>query len=116
MLIEQTVAEPMAAHLRKALNYQSWNGTMPVRDVLTRELGVHGSTVERALHQLEREGLVKKAGSGMPRGIVVPSKCRANASSVCVLLHDGGIKRTIKSSARSIISVRRVNMGTNLGD
>jgi len=88
MLERQSVSEQVASHLREELKRQRWTGSMPGRDVLARELGVHGSTVERALQQLEQEGIVKKTGPGKPRVILAPGKSRAKAISVCVLLYD----------------------------
>ena len=70
MLEKLRIAEQVASHLRGELMRQRWTGTMPGRDKLARDLGVHGSTVERALQQMEKEGLVKKEGPGKPRRIV----------------------------------------------
>lgn len=90
MLETQSVAEQAASHLRKQLRQQRWTGRMPGRDKLARELGVHGSTVERALRQLEHEGLLKTAGPGKPRMIVATGCLPAKASTACVLLYGSG--------------------------
>jgi len=90
MLERQSVSDQVASYLRGELKRKRWTGHMPGRDILARELGVHGSTVERALQQLEKEGLVKKSGQGKPRLIVASGKRRASATSVCVLLYDAG--------------------------
>lgn len=90
MLERQSVSDQVASYLRGELKRKRWMGHMPGRDVLARELGVHGSTVERALQQLEKEGLVKKSGQGKPRRIVASGARRATATSVCVLLYDAG--------------------------
>lgn len=88
MLKKQSVTEQVASHLREELKHQRWKGNMPGRDTLARELGVHGSTVERALQELEKEGLVKKAGHGKPRLIVATGRRPAKVPTVCVLLYD----------------------------
>lgn len=65
-----TIAEQVASHLRENLQQGRWSGLMPGRDRLARELGVHGSTLERALGQLEKEGLLESCGAGKRRRIV----------------------------------------------
>ncbi len=86
------VSEQVASYLREELKRQRWTGNMPGRDKLARELRVHGSTVERALQQLENEGLLKKSGQGKPRIIVQSGRSPSRATSVCVLLYDAGDK------------------------
>lgn len=90
MLEKQSVSEQAASYLRAELKRKRWVGQMPGRDKLALELGVHGSTVERALQQLEKEGLVKKTGQGKPRLIAQSAARRNTAISVCVLLYDPG--------------------------
>lgn len=63
---------------------------MPGRDKLARELGVHGSTIERALKLLDDEGLVRNLGPGKPRQIVRTSDSGSAVTTVCVLLYDAG--------------------------
>lgn len=88
MLEKLSVTEQVAAHLRGELMRQRWTGNMPGRDKLARDLGVHGSTIERALQLLEEEGLVKKSGPGKPRGIVTSATPTARSTTVCVLLYN----------------------------
>jgi DNA-binding LacI/PurR family transcriptional regulator len=90
MLERQSVSDQVASYLREELKRKRWTGHMPGRDILARELGVHGSTIERALQQLEKEGLVKKSGQGKPRLIVSSGARRVTVTSVCVLLYDAG--------------------------
>lgn len=61
---------------------------MPGRDKLARELGVHGSTVERALQLLEEEGLLEKSGPGKSRAIVASATPAHTSATVCVLMYN----------------------------
>jgi DNA-binding LacI/PurR family transcriptional regulator len=88
MLEKRSVSDQVASHLRGELESRRWTSRMPGRDKLAKELGVHGSTVERALQQLEKEGLIGKAGPGKPRLIVARATSRPKKASVCVLLYD----------------------------
>jgi DNA-binding LacI/PurR family transcriptional regulator len=82
-----SISEQVALHLRDALQQGKWVGVMPGRDRLARELGVHGSTIERALGQLEKEGLLVSAGAGKRRKIV-SKKLAQRAMRVVILLYD----------------------------
>lgn len=82
-----SISEQVAAHLRDALQQGKWTNFMPGRDRLARELGVHGSTIERALGQLENEGLLTSAGPGKRREIVV-KKIAARATRVVIVLYE----------------------------
>lgn len=88
MLEKQSVTDQVAAHLREELGRQRWTGIMPGRDKLARELGVHGSTVERALQLLENEGLLERAGPGKPRSIVSQGISTDRPTRICVLLYE----------------------------
>ena len=66
----RSAVEQVATHLREELERNRWTDTMPGRDQLAHELGVHGTTVKRALEQLEREGILKSAGVGKARQII----------------------------------------------
>ncbi len=63
---------------------------MPGRDQLAQELGVHGTTVKRALEQLEQEGLLKSAGAGKPRQITAQTEMDPLAMRVCIIPYEGG--------------------------
>lgn len=82
-----SVAEQVAAHLREELQQGKWTKVMPGRDRLARELNVHGSTIERALGQLEKEGLLESGGAGKRRKIV-SKKIAPRATRVIILLYD----------------------------
>ena len=61
----------MASHLKNELLQGRWSKTMPGRDRLAKELGVDGSTIERALQQLEEQGMLQSQGPGKRRLITV---------------------------------------------
>jgi DNA-binding LacI/PurR family transcriptional regulator len=82
-----SVAEQVASHLREGLQQGKWTGVMPGRDRLARELGVHGSTVERALGQLEQEGLLQSGGPGKRRKIAA-KKIAPGGTRVVILLYE----------------------------
>lgn len=82
-----SVAEQVASHLREEIQQGRWTSVMPGRDRLVKELDVHGSTVERALGQLEKEGLLKSDGPGKRRKIV-SKKIAPRATRVVILLYD----------------------------
>ncbi|MEJ6573246.1 MAG: substrate-binding domain-containing protein [Akkermansiaceae bacterium] len=67
-----SAAEQVAAHLREALLREGSSGTIPGVRTLATDLGVNRKTVERALNQLEREGLLVAQGAGRRRRIVLP--------------------------------------------
>lgn len=74
------ISEQVAEHLRKQIFLGRWNGTIPGRSELSEELGVNHKTVERALRQLETEGLLLGRGRGKPRGIELPGGRKSLAS------------------------------------
>ncbi len=88
-----SVAEQVASQLRKELMQERWKEAIPGRDRLARELGVHGSTVERALQQLEREGLLKSGGIGKRRRVVIEkTEPRTGALRIAIMLHDSNYR------------------------
>ena len=64
----------MTSHLRDEILKGRWAGLMPGRDRLAKELGVNGSTIERALVQLEQEEILKSQGVGKKRRIIATTK------------------------------------------
>lgn len=80
-----SAAEQVASYLREELQQGRWAGAMPGRDRLAREMNVNGSTVERALQQLEGEGLLKSAGPGKRRKIAVKSTSSPSTRMVMIL-------------------------------
>lgn len=47
MMERQSVSDQAASYLRRELKRKRWTGSMPGRDKLALELGVHGSTAIR---------------------------------------------------------------------
>jgi len=69
-----TAAEQVAMHLMGELHRGRWTGIMPGRDRLAKELGLDGSTVERALQHLEAQGALQSQGSGKRRLITLKAR------------------------------------------
>jgi DNA-binding LacI/PurR family transcriptional regulator len=90
MLNRSTVADQAAAYLRDEIKQGRWTGQMPGRSQLAREVGVHGSTVERALLQLEKEGLLEGQGPGKRRRILARKKQVNPRARVCIVLYEPG--------------------------
>ncbi len=88
MLKTSSVAEQVADHLREELQCGRWSGTMPGRAQLARELGAGGTTVERALEILEREGLIKAQGAGKRRKIVQTKPKASPKSRVAIIVYE----------------------------
>jgi hypothetical protein len=68
----QTIAEQVATHLRREVLRGVWSGEMPGVNRLAPKLGIDDKTVEVALRQLEKEGLLVGQGRGRRRKIVLP--------------------------------------------
>ncbi|MCU0780341.1 MAG: GntR family transcriptional regulator, partial [Akkermansiaceae bacterium] len=64
-----SAAEQVAAHLAKELAAGRWSGQMAGVYTLACELGVSRNTIEAALRQLEKEGLLVPQGAGRRRQI-----------------------------------------------
>ena len=88
MLKTFSIVDQVATHLREELMQGRWSGVIPGRDRLARELGVNGSTIERALGQLEREGLLKSQGAGKRRRITAKQKQAQPSKRVCIVLYE----------------------------
>lgn len=65
-----SINQQVAQLLRDELSRGAWSDTMPGRNQLTEQLGVSGRTVEIALQQLEKEGLIEGQGAGRKRRIL----------------------------------------------
>jgi DNA-binding LacI/PurR family transcriptional regulator/DNA-binding transcriptional regulator YhcF (GntR family) len=64
-----SVTDQVTSHLRDELRRGRWEGTMPGRNQLVRDLGVSSKTVELALAQLEKEGVLIAQGAGRKRRV-----------------------------------------------
>jgi len=69
-----SIAEQVAERLRGEIFRGRWSGVMPGRNQLAKELGINFKTVEIALRQLERDGLLVSQGAGRGRRIVLSSE------------------------------------------
>ncbi len=78
MLKIATAAEQVAAHLKGELLQGRWTKVMPGRDRLAKELGVDGSTIERALQHLEEQGALRSQGAGKRRLITLKATKEGN--------------------------------------
>ena len=87
------IAEQVAEYLRGELLAGRWVGEIPGRNALADELGVNHKTVEVALGQLERMGLLVPQGAGRRRLIQLPKGSKSRALKVALLLHDPGDRR-----------------------
>jgi DNA-binding LacI/PurR family transcriptional regulator len=80
--------EQVAAHLRAELAGGRWEGAMPGRLELAAELGINAKTVEEALRQLEREGVLLPQGAGRRRLIACSQKPARAVLKVKILLYE----------------------------
>ena len=78
MLKTTPMGEQVTDFLRHGLACGRWTGQMPGRDRLASELGVNGGMINRALAQLEREGLLEPQGVGKRRRIVAKPQAATN--------------------------------------
>lgn len=67
-----SAVEQIAEHLRKAILSGELQNTMPGVRSLATTLGVNHKTINAALAQLEKKGLLISQGQGLPREIVLP--------------------------------------------
>ncbi|MFO8026042.1 MAG: hypothetical protein R6U56_00065 [Opitutales bacterium] len=98
----RSAAEQTTDFLREEILRGTWTGTVPGRNALVTQLGVGGDTVQTALEQLERSGLLESQGAGRRRRIVLSNKHRRTALQVKMLLYERD-----DSSHRLILELRR---------
>lgn len=65
------LTDQVADLLREGMFSGRWQGTLPGRDQLAKELGVSHTTMEAAMRRLTKEGLLTSQGSGKRRRITV---------------------------------------------
>jgi DNA-binding LacI/PurR family transcriptional regulator len=84
-----TLADQVTEHLRSEILRGRWGSTLPGKHQLAAELGVNNKTVEGALKQLEKTGLLLPQGAGRKRLISAPRHRGASRSlRVALLLND----------------------------
>jgi DNA-binding LacI/PurR family transcriptional regulator len=88
-----STAGQLAVHLRGELARGRWHGTMPGVIRLASELGVGRDAVEEALHELEREGVLRAQGKGKRRLVVSGGEwAGGRVLRVAILLGEPGDK------------------------
>lgn len=101
-----SVSDQIAAHLRHEIQCGNWHGSIPGRNELARQLDVGISSVENALCQLEKEGLLADQGAGRPRRIIENTGNRLNwPLRIAILCYEksnlsGGIFSEVAHSLR----------------
>lgn len=84
-----TKTDQVVEQLRDGMLGGLWREFLPGRDRLATELGCSHGTVEAALRQLVREGMLVSEGAGKRRRIVLPrGKARKRAVRVRILLYE----------------------------
>lgn len=84
----QRIVEQVTDHLRTALRAGRWQGRLPGRERLAGELGVNAKTIEAALRQLEREGVLMNPGKGRRRQIVAGDERPVAPLRIALLLSE----------------------------
>jgi DNA-binding LacI/PurR family transcriptional regulator len=83
-----TIADQVAEHLRAEILRGRWSGSMPGKHQLAAELGVNNKTVEAALRQLEKAGLLLPQGAGRSRRINPRRRKSSRALRIALLLNE----------------------------
>jgi DNA-binding LacI/PurR family transcriptional regulator len=81
-------ADQIAEHLRSAIRNGRYVGKMPGIISLAKELHVHRSVVEKALHLLEREGLLFSEGVGKARRIQASAESVKSSVRISIILYE----------------------------
>ncbi len=84
-----SITDQVAGHLRAEILGGRWHGTMPGKHQLAGELGVNNKTIEAALRQLEKAGLLVAQGPGRRRLIQLPAGSTRSALRIAFLLNEG---------------------------
>lgn len=88
-----SLAEQVAAHLRREIRQGALGRTAPGVHRLAGELGIHHTTAEEALQMLEREKLLVSQGPGRRRLIRMPENFTPSSMRVGILPYEN-IDRT----------------------
>ncbi len=84
-----SITDQVVGHLRREILRGRWSGTIPGKHQLATELGVNNKTVEAALRQLEKAGLLVAQGAGRKRLIQAPAGGTVSALRIAFLLNEG---------------------------
>jgi DNA-binding LacI/PurR family transcriptional regulator len=77
-----SITEQVTTHLRDEIRKGRWTETLPGRTHLRKILNVSGVTVDHAIAQLEREGLIVPQGQGRRRLIALDPKDQIASTSL----------------------------------
>ncbi len=88
MLKTLSLVDQVANHLRQEIMRRRWTEAMPGRKALVKELGVNGSTLERAMGKLEKEGILEAQGKGKPRRIRHLAAPSLPCTRVAIMLYE----------------------------
>jgi LacI family transcriptional regulator len=92
-----TLADQVTEHLRSEILRGRWSGSLPGKHQLAAELGVNNKTVESALRQLEKTGLLLPQGAGRKRLINAPRRLNASRTlRIALLLNDDELDEKMK--------------------
>ncbi len=91
-----SITDQVAAHLRAEILRGRWSDSMPGKHRLATELGVNNKTVEGALRQLERTGLLIPQGAGRTRLIRARASHTVRPLRIAFLLHEHGDDRKVE--------------------
>lgn len=83
-----TITDQVAEHLRAEILRGRWSGTLPGKHELAAELGLNNKTIEAALWQLEKDGLLIPQGAGRRRRINPKGGKSSRALRVAILALD----------------------------
>ena len=83
-----TLADQVTEHLRSEILRGRWSSTLPGKHQLAAELGVNNKTVEGALRQLEKTGLLLPQGAGRKRLINLRSCDTSRPLRIALLLNE----------------------------
>ena len=88
-----SITEQLAKILREGIHSGRWRGILPGRTKLTQDLGASPTTLTRALHLLEKEGLLESQGAGRRRRILLRTPLRRSTLRVTILPNSMGSKQ-----------------------
>ncbi|PXA03941.1 hypothetical protein DDZ13_09900 [Coraliomargarita sinensis] len=88
MFKSSSVVEQLAAYLADQIKEGRWSEVLPGRNALAKELSVNGSTLERALRLLEKDGVLEPQGAGKRRRISKKELVTAKNLRVLIILYD----------------------------